>query len=145
MVAEGEALLKDIPDHISSRVSFQAHDFFEPQPVIGAKVYLLRMILHDWPDHKAIAILRSLVPALRAGSKTILMDSVLPAPGSILPYRESLIRFRDIIMRQVFNSQERSEEDWVCLIKKADPRLKLKRTRLPAGSILSVMEVELEL
>ena len=72
------------------------------------------------------------------------MDSVLPVPGSIPPHQESLIRFRDIIMMQVFNSRERSTEEWANMFKKADARLNLRGIKLPLGSILSVMEIGFE-
>ena len=41
------------------------HDFFFlEQPVKSADVYLIRWILHDWPNTYAFKILRALVPAL---------------------------------------------------------------------------------
>jgi len=34
-----------------------AHDFFTPQPILDASVFLLRVVLHDWPDSFARKIL----------------------------------------------------------------------------------------
>jgi hypothetical protein len=35
----------------------QAHDFFTPQPILDASIFLLRVVLHDWPDSFARKIL----------------------------------------------------------------------------------------
>ena len=71
-----------LPAHAMDKVTLQAHDFFEPQPVEGADVYFLRMILHDWPDHLAMKILRQLIPALKPGARIIINDHCIPPPGS---------------------------------------------------------------
>ena len=39
---------------------FLAHDFFTPQTVKGAEVYLMKYIIHDWSDEYAVKILRRL-------------------------------------------------------------------------------------
>lgn len=39
-----------ISHNVQERVTFMPHDFYQPQPVKGADVYLLRQILHDHPD-----------------------------------------------------------------------------------------------
>jgi hypothetical protein len=43
---------------IGERVRFMVHDFYTPQPVKGADVYLFRWILHDQADKYAIKMLR---------------------------------------------------------------------------------------
>lgn len=75
VVSQGQASL---PDAYKSRITFQAHDFFKEQPVQGADVYLLRMILHDWSDKYAIKILQGLIPALKHGAKVVINDRVMP-------------------------------------------------------------------
>jgi hypothetical protein len=44
------------------------HDFFTPQPVKDADIYLYRWIFHNWDDEKSISILRNLIPALKKGA-----------------------------------------------------------------------------
>ncbi|KAF3403574.1 O-methyltransferase bik3 [Penicillium rolfsii] len=138
--AEGAATLK--PD-LASRVTFQGHDFFQPQPVIGADIYLLRMILHDWAIPEAVRILQQLVPAMRRGSRIVIMDSVLPRPGSIASTKERLLRVRDLTMLQVFNSCERDLDDWTQLLSLADKRLRLTDVAQPRGSVMSLLTVTL--
>ncbi|GJC87420.1 O-methyltransferase aurJ [Colletotrichum liriopes] len=128
----------------ADRVAFKAHNFFEPQPTIGASVYMLRMIIHDWPAAEAATILRNIVPALDATNSTLLiMDTVLPPPGRLPSVRERVIRTRDLTMRQVFNAQERSVEDWEALLQATDPRLKLQGMRQPEGSNMSLLTIRL--
>jgi len=50
-----------------NNVTYQAHDFFKPQPVVGADVYFLRHVMHNHPDEECVSILAALVPALREG------------------------------------------------------------------------------
>jgi hypothetical protein len=59
-------------------MQLQVHNFFEPQPVKEAAVYILRFILHDWPDVEAITILQQLRPALGPNSKIILLEQIVP-------------------------------------------------------------------
>ena len=69
----------------------QAHDFFTPQPILDASIFLLRVVLHDWPDSFARKILLRLreaavVPSTSGdgspiGGRTttlIIADHVLP-------------------------------------------------------------------
>ncbi len=77
IVAQGQSALPNDKD-LQEKIHFQVHDFFEEQPVHGADVYLLRMILHDWSDKYAIKILRALVPALKPGAKVVINDRVIP-------------------------------------------------------------------
>ena len=129
----------------ADRVSFKAHNFFEPQPTFGGAVYMLRMIIHDWPDAEATAILRNIVPALEASKSTLLiMDTVLPAPGSLPSVRERVVRTRDMTMRQVFNARERGLDDWEALLKATDARLRLQGVRQPEGSNMSLLMIGMQ-
>lgn len=59
-------------------VTYQAHDFFDAQPVVGADVYFLRHVMHNHPDAECVAILRALLPALREGGRVIVSEYVVP-------------------------------------------------------------------
>ena len=75
--------MQDLPEPLvaavqlpqSSLVTFQAHDFFHPQPVV-ADAYFLRCILHNWDDHDCQRILHGLRPTLRVGARLLVMEIV---------------------------------------------------------------------
>lgn len=81
-----------IPASLATRVSFMEHDFFSEQPVKDADVYYFRWIFHDWSDKYTVQILRSLIPALKAGAKIVVNEQVLPEPGAVSQYQERFIR-----------------------------------------------------
>ncbi|CEJ55408.1 hypothetical protein PMG11_01669 [Penicillium brasilianum] len=129
---------------LEGRVSYKAHSFFDPQPVQDADVYLLRMILHDWASADSVRILKHLAEALKPGSRIIIMDTVLPDPGSIPVSKERLLRVRDLTMMQVFNSQERHLEDWEDIISKVPRGLRMDQVIQPSGSVLSLIGLALK-
>ena len=57
---------------------FIAHDFFQPQPVKDATVFLLKAIIHDWSDEYASKILNQLREAATTSTKLIVMDRIIP-------------------------------------------------------------------
>ncbi|KAI9728204.1 MAG: hypothetical protein M1828_004665 [Chrysothrix sp. TS-e1954] len=127
------------PQDVSERVSFVAHDFFEPQETV-ARAYLFRQIFHNWSDDDCIKILRALVPALTPGAKVIVNDSILPPPGTIPAMQERAIRSIDMIMISLFNSREREKADWQDLFKSADSRFQHVTMWKPQGSQLGLIE-----
>ena len=74
---------KEVPDELRGRITFMEHDFFKEQPVKGAQVYLLRSVLHDWPDEECAKVLQALVPALEEGTRVLVNDFVMPMPGEL--------------------------------------------------------------
>lgn len=141
-----KAAAESLPADVASRLTFQAHDFTQPQQVRGADVYLLRMILHDWPDGEATKVLRNIVAAMeKPTSRLLIMDTVLPMPGSVPVSEERIFRARDMTMIQAFNSKERDLDDWKDLLAIADPKLQLVRVVRPFGSAMSVIELAVDL
>ncbi|KAI1481128.1 S-adenosyl-L-methionine-dependent methyltransferase [Daldinia eschscholtzii] len=148
--------LSDLPETITSRVQFKAHSFFDPQPPHqpgwpAPDVYFLRKILHDWPADRAREILSQLATALQKGeekkkkasARIVIMDIILPPPGTIERTQEAMLRVRDLSMAQAFNSQERNLTDWEELFESAEPKLQLISWKQPPGSAMAVMEVGL--
>ncbi|KAJ9218320.1 hypothetical protein DTO166G4_186 [Paecilomyces variotii] len=121
-------------------VLFKAHDFFTPQTVV-ADAYLLRWVLHDWPDHYVLKILRQLVPSLRKGARVIINESLCPESGSLPLATERYIRYMDLMMLAINKSRLRDEEEWQQLFREADPRYGQLKCWTPEGSALAIMEV----
>ncbi|RAH69805.1 putative O-methyltransferase [Aspergillus aculeatinus CBS 121060] len=140
-IAQAPTVAAAAPAGEHSRVQFMAHDFFADQPVHGADVYLLRMVLHDFGDADCVRILRALVPALRDGGRVVLNEFCLPEPGSVGLLEEKHIRTMDMNMLSLFNSRERDAADWRALFAQADPRFRWRGVTKPAGSNLSVIQV----
>ncbi|TPX18779.1 uncharacterized protein E0L32_011528 [Thyridium curvatum] len=150
-IAMADNCLANATASVRNRISCQAHDFFQPQPVNGADVYLLRMILHDWADAEATQILKNLLPALaaNASSRLLIMDTVLPIPEEQEdPIVEAMLRVRDLTMLQTFNSSERELSDWQHLLEEASLKedasggqFILHGVRRPFGSNMSILEV----
>ena len=104
------------------------------------------MILHDWPAAEATTILKNHLEALKANptARMIVMDTVLPVPGSIGTTEEALLRVRDLTMIQAFNSKERELGAFTELFANAGDgagRLVLRNCVMESGSVMSVMEV----
>lgn len=78
---------------------------------------------------------------MKPGGKLIIMDTVLPRPGSVPAGLESALRFKDMSMMQVHNSKERDLDEWIDLLKGADKRLRLQNVVQPFMSLMSVLEV----
>lgn len=106
-----------------------------------ADVYLLRMIIHDWADADAIRILKALAEVLKEGSQIVIMDMVLPTPGTSSQTLEAALRQKDLMMRQVLKAKEREVEDWQALICNVDETLQIVAIRRPEGSQHSIIEI----
>ena len=151
-----------LPAELRERISFQAHDFFQEQPVKGADVYLLRLVLHDWSDKYSKMIIKALIPALKPGAKVVINDRVIPGRGETphLAEREArsatpLMRMAsktdrrfdsdyDMYMLAFQNAKERTADDWTALFKEADQNFKLTRVYQPPKSSLAIVEVTWE-
>jgi hypothetical protein len=59
-------------------VSAIAHDFFTPQPVKDAAVFVLRFITHNWSNAYAQKILRLLRDAAQPTTKLVLIEFMIP-------------------------------------------------------------------
>jgi hypothetical protein len=69
-------------EHKRPNIQFMKHDFFTPQVVKDADVYIYRWIFHNWQDEQSIQILRAAIPALKSGAKILINDGCLPVPGT---------------------------------------------------------------
>ncbi|KAM0811987.1 putative O-methyltransferase domain-containing protein [Seiridium cardinale] len=120
--------------NLPPNLTFQAHNFFSPQVLHGADAYFLRQIMHDWPEAEAVSILRALIPALKPGARVLVSEYVVPATKRLNENQAmslldaKMVRQMDLQMMAVFNSKERTVEDFAKLFAKADPRLRFAGT-----------------
>ncbi|KAH6876328.1 S-adenosyl-L-methionine-dependent methyltransferase [Thelonectria olida] len=136
---------EQIPEELKSRIRFETRDFFTPQNTKG-QVYMLKMILHDWPDKYAAKILTTLLPHLESGSRVLLVEAVAPPDTEALPFATlgRMMNGADLQMLNAFNSLERSLEDWKGLLNKVDERLKITYVSNLPGALHQFLEIRLE-
>ena len=130
-----------LPEDLKNRIDFAVHDFFTPQAMEPAPaIFMLRWILHNWSDKYAISILKSLVPAMRKGSKVLIYEYVLE-DGPVTDLTSRFGFQMEGIMTTLFNAQERTAEEFKSLLTAADERYVLDAVRRPTGSTMSIVEV----
>ena len=137
-VAKGRT---EIDTRLTTRIEFQEHDFFQDNPAANPDVFLLRNVLHDWPDQYAIIILQKLFKTMATSTKLLIVDSVVPAQGILPDSAEKSLRVLDMTMMTMMNSKERTADDWAALVQWVDISAKIKNIHRPAGSTLSMIEV----
>ena len=75
VVAAAPAQLRKLG--VAERVRVEAGSFFESIPA-GGDTYVLKHIIHDWPDDEAVVILRKLRAACGAAATVLLVELVIP-------------------------------------------------------------------
>ncbi len=105
--------------------------FFDSVPE-GADAYLLRHIIHDWEEEKALTILRNCHRAMDADSRLLVIESVIP-PGNE-PFAG---KFLDLVLLLIGGGQERTEDEYRSLFVKAGFEL---RKVVPTDTEVSVVE-----
>jgi hypothetical protein len=116
---------------VGERCETVAGNFFEAVPG-GADAYLLRHIIHDWDNEKAIRILQNIHRDMNKDGKLLVVESVIP-PGN----DQSAGKLFDLAMLVIPGGQERTEEEYRKLYQSAGFRL----TRsVPTKAEISVIE-----
>ncbi|OLN90335.1 Demethylsterigmatocystin 6-O-methyltransferase 7 [Colletotrichum chlorophyti] len=113
-----------------------AYDFFTPQPIKGARAYLLHSILHDWSDEPARRILVTQKEAMIPEYSSLLIHDHIVVEGFAHPQATAF----DIQMMAMVAGQERSERQWRKLIESAGLKV-VKIWNLPSA-VHSVIEVK---
>lgn len=132
-----------------------AHDFFQPQPVkgmgplpvpsfpdclrlngIGALVYYVRRVFHDWPDDEVRQILVNLVAAMAQHSRILIVEFIMPEVGATMSNA-----YMDHTM-MTFAGVERTEKNFASLLDQAG--LKLVKTWRAPGVPVGVVEARLQ-
>ncbi|VUC33916.1 unnamed protein product [Clonostachys rosea] len=137
----GPAFEKNTPAELKDRVSFMAHDFFKPQPV-QADIYMIKLILHDWPDKESVQILRGLVPSMRPGSRVLFIDYVgkQTNPEGLPRSIQQMGTATDLRMMALFSAEERPVEAWKEIFRQADERFDIVRVEANPVAFYVVME-----
>ncbi|KAH7016086.1 putative O-methyltransferase [Microdochium trichocladiopsis] len=116
-----------------------AHDFYKPQPLMGARAYSLHSILHDWDDDHAARILENLKPALKSGYSRVLLNEIVVSEEEPALAATAM----DMMILGHLNVCERTEAHWRTIIEGVGLRV-INIYRYP-GSAESLIEAELAL
>ena len=132
----GQVVVQDIECPIDSAfpshgIKPMAHDFFKPQSVkgirryshascsadsqlflaLGARLYFLGTVLHDWPDKECEIILGNLAAVMSFESRILLDEQILP--NQSIDWRATQI---DLYMLSGLAATERTEAMWTGLV-----------------------------
>jgi hypothetical protein len=115
---------------LTSRCDAVAGSFFEAVPE-GADGYMLKSIIHDWDDERALAILRNIRRAIRPEGRLLLLENVIPTGNG-----PSFGKWLDLEMLVLPGGRERTEAEYRDLFAAAGFRLTgVTPTACPASVI----------
>jgi SAM-dependent methyltransferase len=132
VVADAAAVLATAG--VADRCAVVGGDIFDAVPT-DADTYLMKSILHDWPDDRAEQIVRTCRDAMKPGAVLLIVERVLTGP----PYtpQAAANAFSDLNMLVGPGGQERTEPEYAALLEAGG--LTLTRV-LPTESEASILE-----
>jgi hypothetical protein len=92
------------------RVDLVACDFFAEVPA-GGDLYVLKSVLHDWDDERALTIVRNCRRAAEAGTRLLIIE--MPLPDVPAPTIAHLV---DLAMLVHLGGRERKSSEYVRLL-----------------------------
>jgi hypothetical protein len=102
---------------VMDRCTLVAGDMFASVPP-GADAYMMKHIIHDWPDDKCLQILKSCRSGVNTGGKLLVVDNVIQPGNGFDPGK-----FLDLEMLIFPGGHERSEQQFRDLFAAAGWRL----------------------
>ncbi|KAK6373581.1 hypothetical protein LTS17_008073 [Exophiala oligosperma] len=116
------ARAKASPSASLSQLEFVEHDFFQSQPEASrqADVFLLRLVLNNWPTSKCREILSQIAAAMKPSAKVVINNFLLHDRGTLGKRTEALERARDLFQMAAMNGMERDVQEWHELIDGVD-------------------------
>ena len=126
---DATGVLFDLPEVIANapvdpRIERVGGDFFKECPP-GGDLYLLKSILHDWPDDRCTEILKSIHGAAKPGAKLLIVEMLLPDTPQPSP-----VALMDLNMLVMLDGRERTAADMAALL--ATGGFRVERV-IPAG------------
>jgi hypothetical protein len=129
VVASAPNLLRE--NDVADRVRIVEGSFFDSVPG-GGDAYILKNIIHDWPDDKAVQILRNVRTAAGPRATVLLVEFVIPEHNRDFPGK-----WVDLEMMLNLGARERTAAEYRDLLSQAGFRM----TRVvQTASPLSVVE-----
>lgn len=138
---KGSLILQDLPEILkdvkpAGSISVQPHDFFQPQPVKGARAYFMHNVLHDWANPEAVKILKNIAAAMEPGYSRILVHESLISTLNPSPR----VTVSDITVMACLSAKERTEREWHGLFQEAG--LRIVKILRAVQAVESIIEAE---
>ena len=128
-VVEGAGELLE-REGVAARAEKVAGDFFKSVP--GADAYVMKHIIHDWDDERALTILKNIREAMKPGARVLVVEAVVPEGDA--PHYSKIL---DLEMLAAPGGVERTADEYAELFRQAGLRL----TRIiPTRSPFSIVE-----
>ena len=127
-----------VPAGLQTRVSFEAHDFYQPQKT-PADVFFCRKTLLNHTDKYASKVIQALSPVLKAGNRLLIMDFVQSNGTVEATPTERFTRAVDLQMLLYYNSRYRTLEEWKDLVSSSNEKFEFETVCTPPGSGLAIM------
>jgi orsellinic acid C2-O-methyltransferase len=105
---------------VEGRCEFVAGDFFQSVPP-GCDVYVLKTVIHDWPDDQARDILRTCRSAMAPGTRLLIIERLMPERLEPSAENRALARV-DLHMLVALGAQERTQAEMQTLLHAAGLR-----------------------
>lgn len=115
VVAGAPALLRK--HGVEDRVRIEEGSFFDSAPQ-GGDAYVLKNVIHDWPEDDAVRILKNVRASARAGARLLLCEFVIPEHD-----RDFHGKWVDLEMLVVAGARERTADEYGRLFDQAGFRL----------------------
>lgn len=146
-VARGRGWAAGAHPTLAPRLTFVAGDMFDTRtvpspPADGRVAYVLRNILHNWPDADALRVLcaiRAAIPASDAARTRLIIVELTASDGGLPPLLEPRL-LADVQMLTLFGSgKERHVAQFETLLRAGGFRLV---RQVPTAGVLVVLEAE---
>jgi hypothetical protein len=121
---------------LADRCQVVAGDFFQEVPQ-GGDAYLLKWIIHDWNDARALWILRNCRQAIRKDGRLLIFESIVAPAGTT-----SLAKWMDLNMMVMVGGRERTEQEYRELLGAAGFELLEVRATASLMHIIEAVPVE---
>lgn len=132
-------ILVDLPEVVAQAGNLhaictkQAGSFFD-KLAIKADAFILKRILHDWDDARALQILQNICNTMPESARLYIIDGILDYSQD-----KKLLAAIDLALLTVFQGQERTKAEFELLIKKAGLEIV---TMQPLNNLVCIIECQ---
>jgi len=121
-------------EQLADRCTFAGGSFLESVPASG-DVYMIKHVLHDWPDSDVIKILRNICTAMNENSRLIIVEGVI----NDLNGADCVLKLQDLERMFLTGGKGRSQGEFGALLELAGLRLEeIRHTAVMDCSLIIV-------